>query len=408
MNFANSNRMLVRAKKSIPVQTQCFSKGPNYFPIGASPLFMEKGQGSHVWDIDDNEFIDYVLGLGPVTLGYNYPAVNKAITDQMKKGMTFSLPSPLEVELSEKIIEVVPCAEMVRFLKTGSEATQAAIRAARAYTGRTHIAFRGYHGWHEWYSCQTERNKGIPLSYKNFMHQFEYNDIGTLEKIFEDYSLAAVIMEPMIVEPPIPGFLKKIRELCDAYGTVLIFDEVVTGFRWALGGAQEYFNVIPDLATFGKGVANGMPLSIICGKKEIMQQFEEIFVSSTLGGECLSLAACLATINEMQKKNTIEHNWKIGKMLMDGLRDIGIDTIGFPCRPIIQLENDTSELRSLLMQEMIKRGVLIHNGLLINICFSHDRVDIGDTLVAFEDSLEAIKSGVELEGQVVKTAFRRL
>lgn len=409
MNFIESHKLLARALEVIPIASQTFSKNYKYFVLGASPIFLQRGKGSHVWDVDNNKFLDYILGLGAITLGYNHPEINLAIWNQMvERGIVFSQPSPLETEMAEKLIDIIPCAEMARFLKTGSEATQAAIRAARAYTGRSHIAFRGYHGWHSWYSITTERNKGIPLTESQYMHQFEYNNIGSLEVLFEDYDLAAVIMEPMIVESPKPGFLETIRELCSSYKTVLIFDEIVTGFRWSLGGAQEYFRVVPDLATFGKGMANGMPLACVCGKKEIMREFEDIFVSSTLGGECLSLAAGLATIREMQKKDTIKHNWDMGRLLMDGLKDIGISSTGFPCRPILQLENDTPHLRSLLMQELIKRDILIHNGLLINLCASHTKDDIDHAISAFGDSMKAIESGVELEGEVVKTAFRRL
>jgi len=408
VNFKNSNALLNKTKDIIPICTQTFSKSPSYFPIGASPLFIEKGKGSHVWDVDNNEFIDYICALGPITLGYNYPVVNDAITEQLDKGIIFSLPSPLEFELSKKITEIVPCAEMVRFLKTGSEACQAVVRLARAYTKRNHITYRGYHGWHEWWAAGSERPEGIPITYKQYIKQFNYNDIDSLEKRFEDFDLAAVIMEPMITEPPMPGFLEQVRDLCDAHGTVLIFDETVTGFRWALGGAQQYFGVTPDLTVFGKGVANGMPLAVICGKKDIMQKFEDVFVSSTFGGECLSLAAGIATIQHMQTMNTIAHCWDMGNRLVNGLREIGVNSIGFPCRPLLQLENDSPELRSLLMQELISRHVLIHNGLLINLCYSHSVDDIDQTLNAFEDSLKAIKSGATLKGEVVHTAFKRI
>ena len=414
MNFNNSMSYLSRAREIIPICSQTFSKSPNYYPIGASPLFLQSGQGSHIWDVDNNEYIDYVLGLGPITLGYNYPTVNEAIIRQLEEGVIFSLPHPLEVIVAKKLVEIIPCAEMVRFLKTGSEACQAAIRAARAYTGRNHIAFRGYHGWHEFYTCTTERDKGIPKQYKQFMHQFEYNNIDSLEELFENYDLAAVIMEPMIVEPPTPGFLEGIRELCDSYGTILIFDETVTGFRWSLNGAQEYFNVTPDLATFGKGMANGLPLAAVCGKKSIMKEFENIFVSSTFGGECLSLAAGLATIEVMERKKTIEHCWNMGTELISGLEKIGISNKGFPCRPII-IQEFSLEEKTLFIQELIARNIIIHSGLFINLCYSHTREDIDKTIIACSEAIEIVNTAKAqnkvkdmLKGEIIIPAFKRL
>lgn len=413
MKLNKSFEYLSRAEKVIPVCSQTFSKSPSYFPKGAAPVYLGNGYGSHVSDIDGNRFIDYILGLGCITLGYNYPEVNRAITQQLKDGIIFSLPHPFEVELAELLVEVVPCAEMVRFLKTGSEACQAAIRAARAYTGRQSVAFCGYHGWHSWYAISTERTKGISMSLLKYIHRFEYNDINSLRNIFAREGIAAVIMEPMIVYPPKDNFLQQVRELCTKRGAVLIFDEVVTGFRWSLGGAQEYFNVIPDLAILGKGIANGMPLAAVVGKKEIMREFEDIFVSSTFGGECLSLAAGLATIQEMREKGTIAHCWKLGKQLMNGLNNVGLETAGFPCRPAI-IKPFSPEEKTLFIQEIIKRGILIHSGLLINLCYSHTEEDIDKTISVCEQAIKVVRKTVAsgnwniLKGEIIKPAFRRL
>jgi len=410
MKLTKSFEYLERAEKVIPVCSQVFSKAPSYFPRGVSPVYLEQGWGSHVWDVDGNKYIDFICGLGPITLGYRYPKVDRAIMEQLlNHGITYSLPHPLEVQLSELLIEIIPCAEMVRFLKTGSEACQAAVRAARAYTGRMGIAYRGYHGWHEWYAVTTERPKGISKSYQKFMFEFEYNNIESLERIFNREGIAAVIMEPVIVNPPKDNFLQKVRDLCTKHGAVLIFDEVVTGFRMALGGAQEYFGVTPDLTTFGKGIANGMPLSVVCGKKEIMREFEDIFVSSTFGGECLSLAAGLATIQEMRDKDTIGYIWNLGKELMNGLDNLGLKPIGYPCRPFYQLPNNSPEMTSLFVQEMHRKGILIHSGPALNLCYSHTQEDIDKTLSAIERTLEDIRTDkVKLEGGIVQPAFRRL
>ena len=413
MNLSKSFEYLSRAEKVIPVQSQTFSKGWKYFPKGVSPVYLQRGEGSHIWDVDGNEYIDYICALGPITLGYHYPRIDKAIRKQLEDGIIFSLPHPLEVELSELLVDIIPCAEMVRFLKTGSEACQAAVRAARAYTGKQGIAFWGYHGWHSWYAVTTERDKGISRELLSHIFSFEYNNIHSLEHIFNREGIAAVIMEPMIVHPPKDNFLQDVKELAHKHGALLIFDETVTGFRWALGGAQEYFGVIPDLSAFGKGIANGMPLSVVCGKKEVMREFEDIFVSSTFGGECLSLAAGLATIKEMIDKKTIDHCWKLGKRLIDGLNDLGIKTIGFPCRPAIT-QSFAPQEKALLLQELFKRGIMVHSNLIFNLCYSHSEEDINKTLTAFEKSFMVIKKTVSsgdwgiLKGSIIQPAFKRL
>lgn len=413
LNLTKSLDYLNRAKEIIPVATQTFSKGYRYFPEGAYPVYLKRGEGSHVWDVDNNEYIDFIMALCPITLGYSYPQVNAAIWEQLKDGIIFSLPHPLEIELSEILTGIIPCAEMVRFTKTGSEATQAAIRAARAYTRRNKILFRGYHGWHEWYSIASDRTKGIPKEYKNYIYQFEYNDINSLQKLFEEHGsdVAAVIMEPVIIEPPKNNFLEKVRDITHKYGALLIFDEIVTGFRIALGGAQEYFNVIPDLCAFGKGMANGMPMGAIAGRKDIMREFEDIFVSSTFGGECLSLAASIAVIDEMLTKNTIQYCWKIGEELQTGLAQIpGIEIRGYPCRPAI-ITDFTPEEKALLLQILAENGIIVHSNLVFNLCYSHTISDIAKTVTVFSHAMDIVKTGkVEelLKGKIVQPAFRRL
>ena len=412
MNFTKSQEYLVKAEKIIPCQTQTFSKGPKYFPKGVSPVYIQRGQGSHVWDVDGNKFIDFILGLGPITLGYNYPVVNEAIKKQLEDGIIFSLPHPLEVELSELLTELIPCAEMVRFSKNGTDVTNAAVRLARAYTGKPKIAYYGYHGGgNDWYGITTDKNAGILKILRDYIVPFEYNNIDSLWKAFATHrdEIATVIMEPMINIPPKNNFLEEVKELTHKKGAVLIFDEIVTGFRWALGGAQEYFNVTPDLATFGKGIANGMPLNVLVGKAEIMRLLEDVFFSYTFAGECLSLAAGLATIQEMRDKKTIEHCWRIGERLMQGLTILGVQCMGYPCRPMLILPNDSPYMRSLVIQELTKRGILIHSGLLLNFCFSHSEKDIVQFLNAFEIVLKLIKENkVELEGEIIQPAFHRV
>ena len=405
MRYDKSLAMLERGLKVIPLATQTFSKGYKYFPKGAWPVYLDHGIGAHVWDVDGNGYIDFICSLGPVTLGYHYPAVDKAIKRQLNKGIIFSLPSPLEVELAEKLTTIIPCAEMVRFLKTGSESTQAAIRIARYYTGKNHIAYFGYHGWHEFYAVISERPGGIPKEYGQYMHQFEYNNIDSLEKILEQYQCAAVIMEPQVIEPPKPNFLFQVRELAHKYGALLIFDEVVTGFRLHSGGAQAYYNTTPDLCTLGKGMANGMPIAAVAGKKKYMDSVEDIFVSSTFGGECLSLAASLATINEMERTGSIGHTRAMAHRMIKGLNDIGIQTIG-NFRPMIASPLNDRD-KSVFLQLLAEHGVLIHSGLVMNFSYSHTMDIVDATLNIIEDCWKKI-STTEQKGDITYAAFKRV
>jgi len=411
-----SNDYLRRAKGLIPGQTQTFSKRASWFVEGVYPTYLKRGNGCLVWDADGNKYTDLIMGLGAVTLGYCYTKVDWAIMRQLRDGIIFSLPHPLEVELSELLNSIIPCAEMVRFTKTGSLATQAAVRAARAFTGRSKIAYRGYHGELEWYAITTERPKGIPEVYGDYMLQFDYNDIGSLERVFtkNPNQIAAVIMEPVIFDNPKSDFLHQVKWLAQNHGALLIFDEIVTGFRMVLGGAQAFFDVVPDIATFGKGMANGMPLAAVVGRADVMRECEEIFFSSTFGGECLSLAAAVATIKEMRSKNTIRHVWEMGSRLTGSLLDAGIATTGYSCRPAIIIPNETVETRSLFMQECLKRGILMHS-FAINLCYEHKEEDIDCVARACIEAYEVVQKAVnegnvseKLEGKIIQPAFRRL
>ena len=424
--LTKSNEYWAQAEKIIPAGTQTFSKGPTQFVQGVAPIFLQSGKGSHVFDVDGNEYIDYLMALGPISLGYSYPRVNEAIIRQLEKGTTFSLMHPLEVELSELLIEVIPCAEMVRFGKNGSDVTSAAVRLARAYTGREKIACCGYHGWQDWYIGTTTRDKGVPHSTKELTIPFEYNSIKSLEKIFTENKgkIAAVIMEPIIIAEPEGSFLQDVKELTHKNGAVLIFDEVGIGFRLALGGAQEYFGVTPDLSTCGKAMANGMPVSAIVGKREIMKELDEVFFSFTFGGEALSLAAAIATISELKEKNVIEHYWKQGRKLKDGYNRLAqsfslsdyTQCIGLPPRSAFYFRDakggDSLEMKSLFQQEVIKRGILsigVHV-----MCFSHSDEDVERTLEAYEDAMSILRQAIDedniekyLEGRKLQPVFRK-
>ncbi|OUR64352.1 aspartate aminotransferase family protein [Methylophaga sp. 42_25_T18] len=370
--YQRSEALLERALKTIPLGSQTYSKSKTQYPYGASPYFIVRGKGSHVWDVDDNEYVDFTSSLAAVSLGYNDTDVTSAVKAQLEDGVLFSLPHPIEMEVSEKICEMVPCAEMVRFGKNGSDATTGAIRLARAYTGRDHVAVCGYHGWQDWYIGSTPRDLGVPLATKNLTHTFTYNDLDSLAKLFQEHSgeIAAVIMEPMNVVEPTPGFLQGIKQLAHANGAVLIFDETVTGFRFSNGGAQELFDVIPDLATFGKGIANGYPVSVVAGKREIMQLMEEIFFSSTFGGETLSLAASLATMNKLQQEPVIatmrQQGEKIVAFLTEAISKYAAGNIfkitGDPVWSFLLISDVAPytqwQIKTLFMQEMQARGIL--------------------------------------------------
>jgi glutamate-1-semialdehyde aminotransferase len=329
---------------------------------------------------------------------------------------------PLEVEVAELIRSVVPNAEMVRYSKTGADATSAAVRLARAFTGRKKVLCCGYHGWHDWYISVTDRNRGIPPEVRDLSFTINYNDIqSVLDSV--DHDTACVILEPVVFEAPKDNFLHRLKEVCTERGALLIFDEMWTGFRLAPGGAQEFFGVQADLATFSKAIANGMPLSVLTGRREIMQLCEkDIFFFTTFGGEALSLAAARATIQEIKQRRIPEYLAKQGKKLRDGYNAIASDLgmsytrcSGFDCRTIITFDSSAGnplELKSLLQQELIKRGILW--GGFHNMSFSHTDEDISHTLASYRDILPLIKDAVEkgsvrslLRGEPVEPVFRR-
>lgn len=427
ISIKRSLALKARAKKLIPDCSQTFSKGPSQFVQGVAPVFLERGYGSHVWDIDGNKYIDYAMALGPIILGHSHPVINREVTKILRKGISFTLPHRMEVELAQLLCEIIPCAEMVRFGKNGSDATSGAVRVARAYTGRDIIACCGYHGWQDWYVATTTRDGGVPDAVKKLTITFEYNDIESLKKIFAEHPnrVACVIMEAASVTEPKEDFLKRVKEIARRNGAVLIFDEIVTGFRFSLGGAQDYFGVEPDLACFGKAMGNGFPIAAVVGKKEIMKLFEDIFFSFTFGGELVSIAASIATIRYMKEHDVIAHLWEQGRKIKDGYnvmaKGFGLSSstgcVGYPPRTVITFKykngNADLMLKSLFQQECIRRGILFSGG--HNICHSHTNKDIDYTLRVYMTVLEIIKDAIDkhkveklLKGKPVKPIFRRV
>ena len=407
----------------IPCTTQTLAKGPQQNVKGVAPKYLQRGKGSHVWDVDGNEYLDYLMGIGPLSLGYAYDKVDNAIKEQLKDGITFSLMHPLEVEVAELINKIVPNAESIRYSKVGADVTSAAVRLARAFTKRDKVLCCGYHGWHDWYISVTDRNKGIPQSIQDMTYTFNYNDIqSVVDSIDED--TACVILEPYVFEEPKDNFLQKLRHVCTKNGTLLIFDEMWSGFRISLGGAQEYFKVNADLACFSKAVANGMPISILTGRKDVMSLLEhDVFFFTTFGGEALSLAAVKATVTEMIEKYVPAQLAKQGNKLKVGYNKIAeklgmsyTKCSGFDCRTIITFDSSAGnplEMKSLVQQEMIKRGILW--GGFHNMSFSHSDGDIEYTLKTYNEVLPILKKAVDennvkdlLRGEPVGPVFRKV
>jgi len=399
--------MLERALKTIPLGSQTFSKSKIAYPEEVSPHFIKRGDGSHVWDVDGNEYIDFVNGLASITLGYNDPDVTEAVKAQLEEGTIFSLPHEIEIKVAEKIVEMVPCAEMVRFGKNGSDATAGAVRLARANTKRDHVAVCGYHGWQDWYIGSTSRNLGVPSSVRDLTHSFTYNDLDSLGQLFKKYSdqVAAVIIEPMNSTEPNNGFLEGVKVLAQKNGAILIFDETITGFRYANGGAQEYFGVIPDLAIFGKGMANGYPVSVVTGRAEIMKLMEEVFFSFTFGGETLSLAAALTTMTKLQQEPVIKTLWEQGRKIKKGVNALikkhnlenVLSITGKDCWSFL-IFKDTDvysqwELKTLFLQEVFARGVLTIGT--HNMSYAHSDEDISKLLKVYDEVFGVIKDIVE-------------
>lgn len=420
---SRSDEWYERSRLVIPCATQTLSKGVDQFVRGVTPAFLASGSGCHVTDVDGNVFIDYPMSLGPIILGHAYPRTMKAVTDQLALGTTFTLPHSLEVEVAERIVDVVPCAEMVRFGKNGSDATTAAIRLSRAVTGRDVVLDCGYHGWHDWHVVHTPRNAGIPSAVGDFVDTFAFNDIASLRQALarHDGRVACVILE-VGVDDPAPGFLEAVKEETHRAGAVLVFDEIVTGFRFAVGGAQERFGVTPDLACLGKAMANGLPLSAVVGRRDLMESFDRVFFSGTFGGEALSLAAARATIDEIAEGGVIEHIWRQGERLRAGLsaliesNGLDIELLGQPPRSALTFRRDgedAPELRGLFLQETVRRGVLFGGPILTT--YSHEDEDIERTLDICSESLGILRAALEsdsvearLDGPPPGAVFRAL
>ena len=422
-DITQSNALWHRAEGLIPAGTQTLAKGPSQFSNGVAPKYLRKGKGARVWDVDGNEYLDYNMGVGPIILGYGHPAVDEAIRRQLEDGITFSLMHPLEVELAERLRNCIPNTESVRFSKTGCDVTSAAVRLARAFTRRDRILCCGYHGWHDWYIAVTDRNAGIPTCVQDLTRTFQYNDIDSVVDAI-DGDTACVILEPFVFERENGSFLTSLRKVCDRHRTLLIFDEMWTGFRCALGGAQEFFGVRSDLSLFSKAMANGMPISAITGRGDVLSLLEkEVFFFTTFGGEALSLAAAVACIDFIRTHRVTDRIAAVGQRLLDGLQDLidelGLDCVsvaGYPFRTAMNFSatmGDPLEMKTLVQQELIRRGILWSGT--HTLCFNHTEDDVDYTLAAYAEVLELLKEAVAtrdiqgyLAGEPVQPVFRKM
>lgn len=428
-----SAALRARAAAVIPGGCHTYAKGDDQFPESAPP-FIVRGRGSHVWDVEGREYIEYGMGLRAVTLGHAFAPVVEAVAQELGQGVNFTRPSPLEVECADELLALVPGMEMVKFCKDGSLAVDGAVRLARATTGREMIAICGDHPFfstNDWFIGTTQMNAGIPESTRRNTVKFSYNDVSSLESVFDQYpgQVACVIMEPARTEEPAPGYLSRLKALCHERGALLIFDEMITGFRWHLHGAQHLYGVTPDLCTFGKALANGFSVSALLGSRDVMSlggsagSRERVFLlSTTHGAETHTLAAAIAVMRFYSANPVIETLHDRGHQLRLGceaiIRAHGLENhlnlMSRDCNLLFGTRDGAGQpsqpFRTLFMQEMVRGGVLAPSFV---VSYSHTEADIDRTLEAFDAALRvyrlALEHGVEkyLIGPSVKPVFRR-
>ena len=424
-NTIKSQYYWKKAQDIIINGVQTLSKSPEYIAPESCPVYIEKAKGAYLWDVDGNKILDFPMALGPVVLGYAYHELDEVVKKQLDKGVIYSLSSPLEIELAELICSIIPSAEKVKFLKSGSDATSAAIRIARAYTGKNIILACGYHGWHDWTIARTSRNAGVPLANRNHIIEFPYNDLPALEKLFETYhnQIAAVIMEPVGIIEPEDNYLQLLKQITHKNNALLIFDEIITGFRLHLGGGQGFFSVTPDLSTFGKAIANGYPLAVVVGNKNIIADVEDdIFISSTFAGDTLAIVAAITTIKILIEKQVIQSLSNTGIQLKTGLNELFIKhQINARCHGLFhktyiifeQHGQFTADLLgNFFRSECLKRGCFLGYGHFTS--FSHTDDDIKKALYVADEVLELLKVKINTnqlehfsECKIAKPVFRK-
>ena len=423
-----SNKLYEKAKKYIASGTSTFSRAPGVFPDGGAPKVLVKQKGCRVWDVDGNEYIDMVMGCGPVTLGHRNNKIDKAIKKQLNKGILFSMINNLEVELAESLVKTIPSAEMVKFSKNASDVCAAAVRLSRFYTKKDIIICYGYHGFHDWYIGSTDKSHGIPNDIKKLTKVFDYGDLDGLKKTVQKYkdNIAAIIMEPVIGQRQTCSYdnkenkrrfmkpcincnqvktLKEIKKIAKSIGALFILDECISGFRFGVGGAQDYFRVFPDLSIFGKGVTNGMPLGILAGKRKYMKHFDKVFLSSTYAPEALTLAAAIENLKIYKSDKVVENFWRKGEYIEKKFSNIikkynleeYVSLAGYPVRLMINTHTrdglQDSVLSTLYQQEMFKNGILCFSGVLM-LSMSHKKKDLDLLVKAFDKTCQKINDAI--------------
>jgi glutamate-1-semialdehyde 2,1-aminomutase len=422
------------ANRLIPGGAHTYSKGDDQFPENA-PKIIDRGLGCNLWDVDGNEFTDLGMSLGSVILGHAYEPVLDAVRKELARGVNFVRPSVIEGELAELLVDIIPSAEMVKFGKNGSDAVTAAVKLARAYTGRKYVArcsADAFNAIHNWFIGSTVLTRGVPEAVQALTLKFNYNDLDSCQKLFDQYpsQIACFLLEPLSSDVPKDGFLEKLKALCEKNGALMIFDEVVSGFRFALGGAQEMVGVTPHLSAFGKAMANGFSTSALVGQREFMRiggidhEQERVFLlSTTHGGETHSIAAAIATINEIGKHDMIAHFWKIGQTLMDGVRaaakDVGaeqyVNVFGYSVKPGFSFNDEAGQVsmvaRTLFLQETVARGLLMPY---VVPSYAHKQENIDFAVDCIRDALGVMKKAADgagmasaVKGAIVKPVFRK-
>jgi len=410
MKFTKSEELYEEAKTLSPGGVTS-ERQPSKFIPGKYPIFLDHGKGSHVWDVDGNEFVDWVCSYGPLVLGHNNENVDNAVIENIKNGFCFTLFHPVHNELIKKLLEIMPWAQMAKILTSGSDSTAAAVRMARIYTGKDKVIRWGYHGWHDWSYGGAGTDKipyGVPKSAVTDILTFNYNDLASLEKVFSENKgkVACVIMQPFESSNELPeeGFLEGVKRITHENDAVLIFDEMRTGFRVSLGGSLEYFNVTPDLACFSKAMANGYPISAVMGKKDIMLPSQKTKISATFFPNTFPMVAAIATIKEIQDRNGIEYMWKQGTRLVKGfesmINDFGIEAkmIGLPVVPMLKFTYDDPQknenAKNIFFSEVIEKGIFLHPSHHWFLSLAITDKDVDDTLNAANEGFLKLKKAI--------------
>ncbi len=434
MKLQKTRELQILSHQLIPGGCHTYAKGDDQFPELA-PGFIQRGLGCHVWDVDGNAYIEYGMGLRAVALGHAYPPVVEAVQKELRNGTNFTRPSPIEVQCAQHFLRCIEGADQVKFTKDGSTATSAAVKLARAHTGRDRVAicrdFGSFYSYDDWFIGTTPMRSGIPDAIANLTVTFSFNDLESVRQLFADNrdQIACLVMQPARNEEPRDDFLNKTLEICHQHGAILVLDENITGFRWHVGGAQKYYDVVPDLSVFGKAMANGFALSALAGKRELMDlggihhEHERVFLlSTTHGAETHSMAAAIATMEVYQREPVIEQLHRRGRRLAEGFRQMavahGLDklvgTAGKECNLVYyaldQDRNPSQALRSLILQETIRRGIIMPS---LVVSYSHSDQDIDKTIDALDGAFHvyrrALDDGVEkhLVGKPSKVVFRQ-